>query len=350
MCPFASTDQEAKEKFERFKSKDPFPSVYPALLNSADISDYVSATGMIYPFDKARLGPASYDMVVDGEYLYWDEAGKECHRIAVSDEPIKILKNSITYVTVDVKFRLPDYIALRFNFKIKHVHRGLLLGTGPLINPGFEGKLMIPIHNLTNNEYSIYKGDKLISVEFTKISQNPRWSLSVPCSEILPRPGKYSPNAMGSQDYSFTDYLKDELPMGVATVESSLSGTLSQARDSIENFKTLQNIAYGVAAGVIVGIIAILISTWALISDANNNVSSANSSIKEKINGGEVAMAAVLKDADILKKKVEDLEQRLANYESKFNVSRQDLQSEKIENLNNRILTIERQANGHPQE
>jgi hypothetical protein len=47
---FATSEAEADQKYRQYKSKDPFPNIAPALLNSADIMDYVSATGMIYPF------------------------------------------------------------------------------------------------------------------------------------------------------------------------------------------------------------------------------------------------------------------------------------------------------------
>src|SRR5262249_41492637 len=76
--------------------------------------------------------------------------------------------NSITFVQVEPVFRLPDYIAIRFNLRITHVHRGLLLGTGPLVDPGFEGKLLIPLHNLTASKYDLDTRDALIWIEFTK--------------------------------------------------------------------------------------------------------------------------------------------------------------------------------------
>ena len=63
---------------------------------------------------------------------------------------------------------MPDFIALRFNLQIQHVHRGLLLGTGPLVDPGFWGKLCIPLHNLTDQDYEIPKEEGLIWLEFTK--------------------------------------------------------------------------------------------------------------------------------------------------------------------------------------
>ena len=84
--------------------------------------------------------------------------------------------NSITFVSIEPMLRLPEYIALRFNLKIRHVHKGLLLGTGPLVDPGFCGRLFIPLHNLTTNSYSFKGGDGLIWFEFTKISEHEKWS------------------------------------------------------------------------------------------------------------------------------------------------------------------------------
>jgi hypothetical protein len=58
MSQFAQTDEEAEVRYEKFKSLDPFPEIPPALLNSADIEDYVAKTGMLFPFDpsdKIRL-------------------------------------------------------------------------------------------------------------------------------------------------------------------------------------------------------------------------------------------------------------------------------------------------------
>ena len=65
---------------------------------------------------------------------------------------------------------MPRYIAARFNLRIKHVHRGLLVGTGPLVDPGFRGPLLIPLHNLTVDPYRMRGDEGLIWVEFTKTS------------------------------------------------------------------------------------------------------------------------------------------------------------------------------------
>jgi ABC-type multidrug transport system fused ATPase/permease subunit len=82
--------------------------------------------------------------------------------------------NSICYVTLKPTFRMPAYLACRFNLLIKDVYRGLLVGTGPLVDPGFVGPLSIPVHNFTANPYVFRAGDGFVYFEFTKTSwKNP---------------------------------------------------------------------------------------------------------------------------------------------------------------------------------
>ncbi|NBB81755.1 MAG: hypothetical protein GVY36_20345 [Verrucomicrobia bacterium] len=91
-------------------------------------------------------------------------------KILGKDERLRVRRNSIVYVTTDETFLLPHYLAVRFNLHITLVHCGFLLGTGPLVDPGFCGQLLIPLHNLTNNDYEIKRGEEIIWVEFTKTS------------------------------------------------------------------------------------------------------------------------------------------------------------------------------------
>lgn len=44
------------------------------------------------------------------------------------------------------------------------------MGTGPLVDPGFQGRLLIPIHNLTDSPVRINGNDGFIWVEVTKVS------------------------------------------------------------------------------------------------------------------------------------------------------------------------------------
>lgn len=172
-----SVDTDARIRYEKYYSKDPFPNIQPALLNSADIYNYVATTGMIFPFYPEKLSGASYEVAIGEKVIWWDEQKQEVHEEDLSrpGSYFKLEPNSIAFVMLEPTFRIPDYMALRFNLKIVHVYRGLLLGTGPLVDPGFVGKLSIPLHNLTANTYTFRHGDSLIQMEFTKLSPNEVW-------------------------------------------------------------------------------------------------------------------------------------------------------------------------------
>ncbi len=74
---FDITEKEAKEKFNKYKNLDPFPNIRPALLNSADILDYVAETGIIFPFHEAKLKSASYEIALLGQVILWDGNGEK---------------------------------------------------------------------------------------------------------------------------------------------------------------------------------------------------------------------------------------------------------------------------------
>lgn len=145
------------------------------LLTSNHIVSVVEKTGLISPFfysrgrRKDRLKKAAYEGRIGSKaFIYKDKNSPQKIFDSSLDEYLVVPRNSIVFVECDLDFRIPDFVALRFNLQIQHVHRGLLLGTGPLIDPGFWGKLCIPLHNLTDEDYEIPRDEGLIWIEFTK--------------------------------------------------------------------------------------------------------------------------------------------------------------------------------------
>ena len=74
---------------------------------------------MMYPFEETRLKGASYDVPIEGTVLYWDEEGeKRVKELKKDGDYFDLSPNSIAFVTLEPYFRIPFYIALRFNLKI----------------------------------------------------------------------------------------------------------------------------------------------------------------------------------------------------------------------------------------
>jgi deoxycytidine triphosphate deaminase len=228
---YAATDAEAEARFQRTFNSDPFPKIAPSLLNSADICDYVRMTGMLHPFRPDKVKSASYEAAVGGRCIWWDEHGvwQEVD-LEKEDREFTLRANSIAFVQVEPKFRLPDYMALRFNLKITHVHRGILLGTGPLVDPGFVGRLLIPLHNLTTNPYTLKRGDGLIWIEFTKTSPLPKDK--EPDSDDPRRRGRYVRFPEDKKNLDAEVYFRKAT--GNQPIRSSLPQIILESRDATE--------------------------------------------------------------------------------------------------------------------
>jgi deoxycytidine triphosphate deaminase len=169
---YAGSLPEARARSRKYRDIDPFPNIPRALLSSEHVRAYVRETGMIHPFNDGQdsLKSASYEVSAGGQFIYWGEDGKKVSEGIKPNGTFTLRANSISYVQIDCTFLLPQYIAVRFNLRITHVHRGLLLGTGPLVDPGFHGTLLVPLHNLTSDDYTMRGDEGLIWMEFTKTS------------------------------------------------------------------------------------------------------------------------------------------------------------------------------------
>lgn len=280
---------EAERRFEKWHSVDPYPEIPPALLNSADIQDYVSATGMINPFypepGKDKLKAASYEVDLLGEYVYYDATGSERSDKIERGQAFVLEANSIAFVTLEPYFRLPDYIALRFNLRITHIYRGLLLGTGPLVDPGFRGRLSIPLHNLTTNDYRLVGGEGLIWVEFTKVSPFRDTAEPPRNPDAPPRQGvRYANKGLAAKSGSgVKDYLRKAEPhrpiqSGIPAATRNAEGA---AREAQATTRTFRNIAALAAFAFIVGLASLFIGVLSLLHAVNTRVDNLNSTSTE---------------------------------------------------------------------
>lgn len=282
---YATSDTEAAERFADFRMRDPFPDIPPALLNSADIADYVSSTGMIHPFDPAKLKSASYEVSILGEYVMHTPEGGVVHGTLTNGQSFRLPRNSIAYLSVEPKFRLPDYIALRHNLKIKNIYRGLLVGTGPLIDPGFVGRIALPLHNLTDRDYVLEAGEGTIWVEFTKLSPSPRWAAISSERGTRPRGGSYVPfPSPPAKDKGPADYVNDAV--GADRVPGSSTAEIAQdARQAKKEAKRARNIAWGGLITIGLGLVALIAVPLSLVQprldDLTNQVSDLRRQIAE---------------------------------------------------------------------
>ncbi len=116
-------------------------------------------------FQNKNLRPAAYTLRIGDKYV--DSNGKP----GVLDEKTPYFEmepNSIVYVSTYEKLDLPYYIAARFNLRVKWVYKGILLGTGPQVEPGYRGYLSCPLYNLTDRPIRITYREDFATIDFER--------------------------------------------------------------------------------------------------------------------------------------------------------------------------------------
>jgi hypothetical protein len=171
---------------------------------------------------------------------------------------------------------LPHYIAVRFNLRITHVHRGLLLGTGPLVDPGFHGDLLVPLHNLTSDPYTIRGDEGLIWMEFTKTSHEAtRVQLrDAPKDKLVPTQERKSNQP---PEYYFDRASKNRpIRSSIPVVVADANKLAQSASDAANRAERTNRIFVGAGLLAIAGII---VSLFSVFSGVNANVVAAHNLI-----------------------------------------------------------------------
>lgn len=275
---------DAQKRASYYLDKDPFPQIPRALLSGHHIKAYAERTAMIFPAHgiqrdgvkgrKGALKTASYETQPGGTLIYYDEDGKLVRKKLSNDRhgAICLPANSITFVSTRDRFFLPNYIALRFNLRIKHVHRGILLGTGPIVDPGYNKEILIPLHNLTDSDYYISTDEGLIWVEFTKTSAE----------------YKNAPQVKPPEDLAGVDDLPDNTKKDIEEylfkanngfpIRSSIPKAIVESKQAVEKTSRRVAILQGVGilalVSLVVGLISVFVAVLNLISSTQTSLRS----------------------------------------------------------------------------
>jgi deoxycytidine triphosphate deaminase len=145
------------------------------VLRAEEVWDYVNTHNLIIDrghFQRKHLKGASYSTSPDPSEAWIIESTGHRKKLSIDADAkgryFVVPANSFVFIRLLQELRMPFYLVGRFNLKIRYVYRGLLLGTGPHIDPGYIGRIYIPLHNFTNESVNIYIDDSFVSFEFAR--------------------------------------------------------------------------------------------------------------------------------------------------------------------------------------
>lgn len=139
------------------------------ILVDRQIREYVDSGDIeITPFEDSQVQAATYDFRV-GEYGITTSSKK---KVNIRENGYLLLDpGDFGVVTVLEVLKLGAQYTGRFGLRSKYARKGLVATTGPQIDPGYYGRLIIGVTNLTPKPVSLPYKDDLISVEFHRLEE-----------------------------------------------------------------------------------------------------------------------------------------------------------------------------------
>lgn len=207
---------------------------------------------VIEPFDDAQVQSATYDFRVGAQGA--TTSAKKLMDISKQGY-LSLSPGDFGVVTVFEKIELGAQYAARFGLRSKYARKGLIATTGPQIDPGFRGRLIIGITNLTPKAISLPYKDDFVSVEFHKLEE--------PASQ--PYNGPYQDRSeLGPEEIEFITESEGMALSEVLITLRSLSenvGTLAidvtKLTYEVRSFKWITPVMIGIGFSVIAVIVAI---------------------------------------------------------------------------------------------
>jgi deoxycytidine triphosphate deaminase len=254
------------EKYEDYKS---------AVLLAEEIQAYVELGLLIAEgFYLENLKGASYSMRPDPtEAWKFDDTGEISRLEKGEDEDgsyLLVPKNALVHIRLQQKLRLPYYIIGRHNLTIKYVYQGLLLGTGPQVDPGYIGNLFIPLHNFTNRPVKIYLEKSFVSIDFVRTSRV-RLNKGVPKSDEEFRKlykEKCPIDRRKIERLKLKDYLKGATPTSsIGKLVPELEKAKEESKSVINKMESLHRLDIIAVAILVITMLGIWMTTYYILND-----------------------------------------------------------------------------------
>lgn len=138
------------------------------LTNEQILGAYKAGDIVIDPFDEEQLQGASYDLRV-GEQ---GATTTSRHVVNIREAGFIILRpGDFGVVTTHETLKLGPQFVGRIGLRSKYARKGVVATTGPQIDPGYRGRLIVGLTNLTPRSISLPHKDDLLTVEFHKLDQ-----------------------------------------------------------------------------------------------------------------------------------------------------------------------------------
>lgn len=136
------------------------------ILSDNDIKKSLQSGDICIDNCSGEFEPASYDLRVGDRAVTRDGVLS----LQPEDNPLEVRRGETAVIYPMERIAIGISFAARFGLISKWARRGLVLLSGPQVDPGFEGSLEITVFNAGNSTIHLGNGEPFATIEFEKLS------------------------------------------------------------------------------------------------------------------------------------------------------------------------------------
>lgn len=223
------------------------------LLSDGQIREAVAQNRLqIENFSEDCLQPASYDMRLGEEAI--TSSGRE--KINPADKGLLTIPGGdFALVTTHERVKLTPKMTGHIGLRSHYARKGLILLSGPQIDPGFQGVLVVGINNVSPSNLVIPYKERFCTVEFHELHEDAK----------RPYEGEYQSQAgISGRDLELLAEAKGMTFGQVISTISALTTDVKSLADSVNTLRTVVIMTIS-AVGVVLAVGLAVIATLTAI-------------------------------------------------------------------------------------
>ncbi len=130
---------------------------------------------LIFPYKPEHLRASSYDLTVGKEYyIGQSDAPNTLSTQQLRDrQSFTIPPHAVCFILTEETIHLPPDITAKISLRMTHIYAGMVLTSQPPFDPNYQGKVVIMLHNLSSAPFHLKCGERVATIEFTRIESPP---------------------------------------------------------------------------------------------------------------------------------------------------------------------------------
>ena len=141
------------------------------VLSKAKIIELCEKNELLKDYKKENIQSCSYDLRLGSQYYYHEKINSRKVNISKLEDGdvLSIPPHAICYVITEETVNMPKNLTASISLSFGLINKGVMLAAQPPYDPGYKGKTVALLHNLSDESISIRRGDHILNMVFSEL-------------------------------------------------------------------------------------------------------------------------------------------------------------------------------------